>query len=120
MASEKQMKFGQYAETPNTYVTASGALPVAEGRFILSAASVLAVTVALPNAETVQGVAYQDGTKMEFISSTAEAHTITTPANGINGNKETVTFGGAVGDLVTLVAVNGIWLVTASVGTTLS
>jgi hypothetical protein len=119
MAAEKAI-FGMYGEEPLNYISASGAIPLARGKYILNGSGVQAMTLALPTATTPKGVLYQDGTEITIISASAHAHTITTPANGINGADDTVTFGGAVGNLVKLLAVNGSWIVTGNSGATLS
>ena len=120
MASKKVMEFGLYAQVPPQYFSASGAIPVQDGLIVLNGAAVQAMTLALPTATNKQGANIADGSQLTVLSAGAYAHTVTTPANGINGNKLTATFAPNVGSNITLVAVNGIWVVLASTGITLS
>ncbi len=94
---------------PVTHFIVAGAIPVATGVAGIGSAGVLAMTLAQPTAA-------QDGTKIFVTAETAYAHTITTPANGINGTKHIVTFA-ARGDGVVLQALNAVWNVRALVGT---
>jgi hypothetical protein len=120
MAAEKQMKFGAYAEVPNEYVGVSGAIAIHEGRVVLNGGAAQAMTVALPTTVNPQGVNIADGAVLKIVSASAFAHTVTTPANGLNGNKLSATFANVVGSWVELTAVNGIWVVTGSNGITLA
>ena len=54
------------------------------------------------------------------MSTTANAHTVTTAANVINGADDTITFSGAVTDFSELVAYGGKWRQAAESGSTLS
>jgi hypothetical protein len=92
-----------------TAFTASGAIPVQSGLVTLGGGSAQAYTLAAPTAA-------QDGTTMTFSVVTAHAHTLTTPANKINGGADTVTFA-AVGDSITLRASNTVWYVVGASGT---
>lgn len=89
---------------PVSYLSAAGALPVKASTFALNGAAALAMTLAAPTPA-------QDGTTLTIVAITAHAHTVTTPANKINGIYDTVTFA-AIGDIVVLQAINGIWVVT--------
>jgi hypothetical protein len=82
--------------------TASGAIAIKNGKVWLSAGSALAMTLALPTAGT------DDFKELEIVSDSAQAHTVTTPSNGINGNKHIATFA-ALGDSISLVALGGVW-----------
>jgi len=95
-----------------THATASGAIPVVTGAYGLGSGAALAMLLATPTN-------LQDGTQLFIAAETAHAHTVTTAANKINGNKDTVTFA-AVGDCVTLEAMGGIWIVRNLMGATLS
>ena len=53
-----------------------------------------------------------DGKELTIIDGTGYAHTVTTPANGINGAWDVITFGATVGDAVRLRARNGVWYAT--------
>ena len=68
------------------------------------------MTLAAPTAD-------QEGYTMRIVAKTAHAHTVTTPNNKINGNKDTATFA-AVGDMVVLHAVALSWAVEALGGPT--
>jgi hypothetical protein len=92
-----------------THYTAAGAIPIASGTAGIGSAGALAMTLAAPTA-------LQDGTEIFISAETAHAHTVTTPANGINGTKHVVTFS-AQGDGIVLEALNGIWNVRALIGT---
>ena len=61
-----------------------------------------------------------DGKTLTFISTTAEAHVITAPSDSIAPSHTTLTFGGAIGDRVSLTAFNGLWYVGDNVGVTAS
>ena len=92
--------------------TASGAvgasLPVnpgtPHGTVILSGGSALAMTLPLP----VAGV--DDGKTLTFIDIGGHAHTITTPASGINGADHIATFGGTAYTVWQARAYNGGWV----------
>jgi hypothetical protein len=94
------------------HVTVAGAIPVSSGVYGLGSAGALAMTLATPTAA-------QDGTLINVVAETAQAHTVTTAANKINGNKLTVTFS-AVGQSVELLAMGGIWIARTLTGAVLS
>ena len=50
-----------------------------------------------------------DGKQIEVIDVSGKLHTITTPANGINGSKHIATWNGTAGSNITLQAWNGSW-----------
>jgi hypothetical protein len=91
-----------------THYLAAGAIPVAQGAAGIGGGVALAMTLALPTVA-------QDGTQIFITAESAEAHTITTPANGINGAKHIVTFASR-GDGVVLEAVGGVWNVRSLIG----
>ena len=106
-------------------VTAIGAADVIEstmpnglelitGSYFLINDGVDAATLALPNDPM------DDGKIIRIVAGTAFAHTVTTPADGINGASTTLTFGGDAGDSVTLEAYAGTWWVLALNGVTVS
>jgi hypothetical protein len=90
-----------------------------EGIFDITKGSAAAYTLALPVAGLPQNGG-QDGYVLKICSSTAFAHTVTTPANGLNGANHILTFGAAVGNGVELHAKNGTWLVFNKNGVTVS
>jgi len=61
--------------------------------------------------------------RLDIIALTAHAHTVTQAAPGFNGvgaASDLATFGGAIGDNISLIASNGIWLVKSTRNVTLS
>jgi len=81
---------------------------------LMTKAGVLALTLAAPTAAI-------DGYEVTFIARTANAHTVTHTA-GFSGDttaSDVATFGGAIGDSMTIKAVNGTWLATALKGVTI-
>lgn len=97
-------------KAPNV-ITAAGAVTPAEYNNI-NAASALALTLAVPSV---------DGQLCTFIDETGHAHTVTTPASGINGATHIATFGGTAGSSIQFVSRNSIWWVVGTPnGVTLS
>jgi hypothetical protein len=99
---------------PYVNYPASGALGPYSGTAFLTKAGVGVYTLALPVAGT------DDGKRLSIMSATANAHTVTTPANGYNGATHIATFAAAIGSNLVLRAQNGTWLVESSVGVTLT
>ncbi len=99
--------------------SASGAIGIKEGFAPITKAGVAATTLAAPTAG-LPSAGGDDGKVLRIKSTTANAHTVTTPANKLNGNKAVATFSGAVTDFIELIAYNGVWQVMASSGITLS
>lgn len=85
--------------------TTAGAIGITRGTVILNAGAPLAMTLALPTA------AVMDGYSLDIISYTAQQHTVTTPANGFNTAYHVFTFGGYIGNKLSLKAYGGGWLV---------
>lgn len=103
----------------DTSSIAGAAIVQTQGQFAITAAKVQNLTLAAPVAGLpVNGG--QDGQILRIVSNSAYAHTITTPANVINGNKHIATFGAAVGNNIELMAKAGQWIVLSSTGITLS
>lgn len=98
--------------------TASGAIAIKEGTVILNGAGALAMTLVAPTAG-MPSAGGDDGKRLTIIAATSHAHTVTTPANKINGADDTVTYATA-GQAATLVAYNGVWYATVLTGATLS
>lgn len=86
---------------------ASGAIAITEGLVVITAGSAAALTLPAPTPGG-PGVG-DDGKHLSILSTTAFAHTVTTPANKINGNKLTATFAAAVDSNIELIAYNGVW-----------
>ena len=93
--------------------SASGAIASTYGTVFITKAGVAAMTLAKPIAG-LPSAGGHDGQQLEIISTTANAHTVTTPSNGINGAHVTLTFTAAVGTNVILTAYNGTWYVNPS------
>jgi hypothetical protein len=105
-------------QEPVTAAAVSGAV-TAPGLVMITDASAAALTMAAPIAGA-PSAGGQDGMTISFISTTAAAHTVTTPANKINGSLHIATFAAAIGNAITFRAFNGIWYSTTNVGVTLS
>ena len=100
-----------------TVYSGDGAI-TAFGTGAITKGSAAALTLGLPTAGA-QSAGGHDGLSVRLFSTTAYQHAITTPAAGINGNKNTATLGGAVLDGVTFRAYNAKWYVEASTNVTL-
>jgi hypothetical protein len=100
-------------------VTADGAItiPTADKTFYITKAGVAAMTIVDPTATT------HDNIKLTFISTTAQAHTLSNAAgSGFNdggAGGDVGTFGGAKGDNITICAYQGKWYVDRKVNVTL-
>ena len=98
-------------------LSASGAVVIKESTAVITKAGVAALTIADPTT----GV--HDGLEMTFISSTAQAHTLSNAAgSGFNAGgagTDVGTFGGAIGDGITIFAYAGKWLVKDKTNVTL-
>lgn len=95
-------------------IAADGALTLGKNLVHLTKSTgVLAATLAAPTDPDMNGQA------VKIVSQTAQAHVITA-TNLINGNNDTLTWGGAVGDMVVLYADGGEWfsgeLINVTVG----
>jgi len=95
----------------------AGVVGITNGRVIITDSGAALLTLAAPTAGD-RSAGGNDGDRLEIISTTAQAHTVTTPSNKINGNKLTATFA-AVADHIELIAYNGVWYVINN-NTTLS
>jgi hypothetical protein len=85
---------------------AAGAITPAKGLHRLKAASAAAMTLVAPTAD-------QEGDVLRLIAVAAQAYTVTLASgyfNATTNNK--LTFGGAIGDVIDLIAINGSWDVT--------
>lgn len=96
-----------------------GAFTPISGIAFVTKAGVDAMTLATPLAGP-PSLGGNDGLTLTVIDTTGNAHTITTAANIINGNKHIATFNGTLGSLITLRAYNGNWIATATSGVALS
>ena len=97
-------------------LTADGAITIKDGVVTSTKAGVCAMTLAAPTPFE------DDGKILKVYSATAQAHTLTI-TRGFNGGgtgADVGTFGGAIGDGVTLVAWQGDWFVTSNTNVTLA
>jgi len=99
--------------------SANGAIAITQGAVVVTKAGVAALTLALPTAG-LPAAAGHDGQILRIVDVGGHAHTVTTPASGLNGSVHIATFNGTVGSFVELIAYNAVWYVLASSGITLS
>jgi hypothetical protein len=92
------------------YITATGAIPLVSGVYVLNGAAALEMTLATPTAA-------QDGTKLVLVAGTSHAHTVTAAVDTIEGTKDTITYAAAY-DICVLEAVNLKWAVLSIGGPT--
>ncbi len=103
-------------------IAASGAVdPHTPARYVITkSTAAAALTLVAPTAGS------DDGVLLEFLSTTAEAHTITTPAAGdiqdgnSSGHDTVMTFNAHIGAMCILEAYQGTWYVRTEVGCSLS
>lgn len=97
-------------------ITGDGAITVQNATVLLSKAGAGAITIVAPTTVT------HDGFIIRVVATSAQAHVITSAVDGFNakGSSGTVTFGGAIGDSVTLVAHGGHWYVIGKVNVTVA
>lgn len=97
----------------------NGAIPIATGKVMITKAGVAVLTLPLPIAGPASAGGH-DGAVLSIISTTANAHTVTTPTNGINGANHIITFSGTLPNSIALTAYNGSWWGTSNTGATIS
>lgn len=90
------------------------AVPTKDTRVILDKASAATMTIGDPSKAS-------DGIEVTIVAATAAAHTVanTTGYNAGGTTVDTATFGGAIGDNFTIMAVGGTWVTTNTVNVTL-
>lgn len=97
--------------------TANGAIQPSSGLVLLGGTGARAMTLADP-------AAADNGARLTIAASTAAAHTVSNAAgSGFNGGgagTDVGTFGGAIGDRFSLVAIGGVWYVDINVNVTLA
>jgi len=98
--------------------TVAGAIALG-GKAYLKTGTAGAFTLGAPIAGA-QSAGGNDGMVMKITALDAQDYVVTAAANSINGNKDTATFGGAIGDSITLEAFGGSWVATGLNGVTLS
>jgi hypothetical protein len=108
--------FGVYVDTDLalTPIIGGGAITPTHGTLVITDAGVGAYTLAAPTAGSPANGG-NDGQRLRIIDGTGHAHTLTTPANKINGNKHIATSAGNVGDEISFTAYNGQWLTNPSI-----
>jgi hypothetical protein len=98
--------------------SAAGAIASTHGLVLITASSAIALTLAAPTAGSPANGG-NDGQTLCIISTTAFAHTVTTPQNkiidGTASTKDTYTFAAHAGGSIYLVAYNGLWYLAGSV-----
>ena len=110
---DKHTGDGNFPPVTFERIAADGAITLGKRIVYLTYAGATAITLAAPTNPDM------DGQWVEIISQTAQAHVITA-TDLINGDNDTLTFGGAIGDCVTLYADGGEWftgmLINVTVG----
>jgi hypothetical protein len=93
-----------YSTDAVVYYGASGAIaiPNQDSIIFLNSTGVGVMTLAVPGTDI-------DGRKLIIQAATAAAHTVTTPALGFKGTVQIGTYGGAIGDNMTIIACKGLW-----------
>jgi len=101
-----------YGRTPVGAVSGDGAItiPAYNKVFFITKAGVAAMTIADPTSGT------HDGVTLTFVATTANAHTLSNAAgsgffSSGGSSKDVATFGGAIGDGITIMAYQGKWYV---------
>jgi len=100
------VKQGQPYCSPVQVAAASGAITIQSGVVHLTKAGVAVMTLADPPKDA-------NGAELIIRANTANAHTVTntTGFDGAGAGGDVATFGGAVGDQLTLLAYDGVWRV---------
>lgn len=93
---------------------ASGAIAQKSGVVTISKAGVAAMTLAAPTSGA------DDGKELKIISLTAFAHTVVGAVGYSGGSNKTATFAAAIGNLLRLIALGGVWYQLPSTGITIS
>jgi hypothetical protein len=101
--------FGDIAETVPAIIAASGAIAQKQGAIRLGSSGALAMTLADPTSGT------DDGKRLTIFVATAHAHVVTVTGGLAGGTNNTITFGGAVGDMAELEAIAGKWFLRPSI-----
>ena len=126
MGSPAHFPYG-VVENPTQATGNADILPINSSEVFITTAGVDAMTLALPKAGVYTpsvpgslGDPRDDGKEIMIVSTTAFAHTITTPANGINKTLHLATFAGAVGNWIQLKAFGGTWYNVGASGVVVS
>lgn len=96
-------------------LAADGAITIRDGLVILSKGSAGAYTITAPTVA-------EDGKQLVIVTTTAQAHVITSATVGFNakGSSGTATYTAAIGNSVTLDAYNGNWYASVKTGVALA
>ena len=100
-------------------LSGDGAITISTGKVVITKGSAAAITLALPVAGAASAGG-QDGSKLEIISTTGYAHTVTTPSNGYNGATHIATFNATLPSVISATAYNGKWYTGANTSVVLS
>jgi hypothetical protein len=91
--------------------SADGAITIQNSTVVITKGSAIALTLGTPTTA-------QNGTTITIVASTAHSHTVTAATigfNAANAGGDVATFGGAIGDGITVLAYGGEWLVLTNV-----
>jgi hypothetical protein len=100
--------------------SASGAIGITQGAAVITKSSAPAVMTLAAPTTGLPAAAGNNGQILTIVTTTAQAHTVTTPANKLNGASTTLTFAAAIGGAVQLIAYNGVWYTLTLTGVTVS
>ena len=109
---------GDVQESVPAALAASGAIAQKQGAVRLAGSAALAMTLADPTSGG-PGTG-DDGKRLTLVASAAHAHVITIAGGLGGGTNNTVTLGGAIGDMVELEAIAGKWFLRPSINATAS
>lgn len=98
---------------------ATDAITIKEGTVFITSTGVDALTLAAPTAG-LPSAGGDDGKILVIKVASAHAHTVTTPANAINGSDDTITFTASVANYIELRANAGVWWTFGNTGGTLT
>lgn len=93
---------------------AAGAIGQKSGRVFLTGATAQAYTLALPTPGS------DDFKEIEIVNQSAQAHTVTTPANGFDGAVHICTMTAGPGVVLVLMAFQGVWYSQRATGSGLA
>lgn len=100
---------GDVQETVPAAKTVGAAIAEKQGLVRLGSAGALTMSLADPTNVT------DDGKRLTIMASTAHAHIITVTGGIAGGAHDTITLGGAIGDMAELEAVGGKWFLRPSI-----
>jgi hypothetical protein len=105
---------GDVQESVPAAIVTSGAISQKQGAVRLGSAGALAMSLADPTSGT------DDGKRLTLFASTAHAHVITVTGGLGGGSNNTLTLGGAIGDMAEIEAIGGKWFLRPSINATAS